>query len=396
MNELKENVEIFLPESGLEQKLAQAKHEDRKLVIKLGFDPTAPDLHLGHAIVLKKLKQFQELGHRIIIVIGSFTARIGDPTGKNKSRPPLSKEDVAVNAQTYVNQLSKILDVERCEIRYNSEWLDAMQLTDMIQLLSKVTVAQLMHRTDFNKRFTENMPIAMHELLYPVLQGFDSVQIAADIEMGGTDQLFNCTMGRQLQEAEGLPPQIVMCMPLLKGTDGSDKMSKSLNNIIGLTDEPSDMFGKVMSIPDALLEEYLNLVTDFDKASKKEWLGQREHNPMALKKAIATNVVKQYHGEAEAESAKAFFEQRFQNKVFSDKNFTPISMQELGVHKSEIALLDLCALLLQGESKANIRRLIEGGGVTINDQKTDQVYAPVELMIGTKLKLGKRQYVELV
>ncbi|AKD04072.1 tyrosine--tRNA ligase [Pontibacter korlensis] len=398
MEALKENVEIFLPENGLEQKLEQAERENRKLVIKLGFDPTAPDLHLGHAIVLKKLKQFQDLGHRIVIVIGSFTARIGDPTGKNKSRPPLTKEDVAANAQTYVNQLSKILDVDRCEIVYNSQWLDSLQLSEMIQLLSKVTVAQIMHRTDFSKRFQENTPIAMHELIYPIMQGFDSVKIQADIEMGGTDQLFNCTMGRQLQETEGMSSQIVMCMPLLRGTDGHEKMSKSLNNIIGLTDEPNEMFGKVMSIPDALLPDYLQLVADFSQAEKQEWqnrLAQGE-NPMALKKAIASNVVRQYHNEKVAAKATEFFEQRFQNKSFQEKNFTPVSLDDLGCDESEIAMIDLCKLLLPQESKANIRRLIEGGGVTVNDEKVAVALMKVELKTATKIRLGKRHYFELM
>lgn len=220
---LQENVAIILPENGLEEKLAQVQKENRKLTIKLGFDPTAPDLHLGHAVVLKKLKQFQDLGHKIIIVVGSFTARIGDPTGKNKARKPLTAEEVHHNAQTYINQLSKVLDIESTEIVFNSDWLDALDFSEVIQLLSKVTIAQLMHRNDFNKRFTENTPIAMHELVYPILQGFDSVKIECDIEMGGTDQLFNCTMGRQLQEIYQLPAQIVMCMPLLKGLDGKEK-----------------------------------------------------------------------------------------------------------------------------------------------------------------------------
>ncbi|MBF8965257.1 tyrosine--tRNA ligase [Pontibacter sp. FD36] len=398
MNALKENVEIFLPENGLEQKLEQAERENRKLVIKLGFDPTAPDLHLGHAIVLKKLKQFQDLGHRIVIVIGSFTARIGDPTGKNKSRPPLSKEDVAVNAQTYVNQLSKILDVSRCEIVYNSDWLDTLQLSEMIQLLSKVTVAQIMHRTDFSKRFQENTPIAMHELFYPIMQGFDSVKIQADIEMGGTDQLFNCTMGRQLQETEGMSPQIVMCMPLLRGTDGHEKMSKSLNNIIGLTDEPNEMFGKIMSIPDTLLPDYLQLVTDFSQAEKQEWLEKlaQGENPMTLKKAIALNVIGQYHNEAEAMKAQEFFAQRFQSKTFQEKNFTPVSLQELEGIESEVTVIDLCKLLLQNESKANLKRLIEGGGVTVNDEKVLGAQEKIKLETATKIKLGKRHYFELV
>ena len=223
IQQLKENVALIMPENGLELKLQQARHENRKLIIKLGFDPTAPDLHLGHAVVLKKLKQFQDLGHQVVILVGSFTARIGDPTGKNKARKPLSVEDVQHNAETYINQLSKVIDVQKAQIVFNSDWLDGLNFTEVIQLMSKVTVAQLMHRNDFNKRFEENTPIAMHELVYPILQGFDSVQIKADIEMGGTDQMFNCNMGRQLQETFQMSPQIVMCMPLLRGWMGKKK-----------------------------------------------------------------------------------------------------------------------------------------------------------------------------
>ncbi|WP_246124525.1 MULTISPECIES: tyrosine--tRNA ligase [Bizionia] len=211
----------------MKNKLLQSKKEQRPLKIKLGFDPTAPDLHLGHTVVLKKLKQFQDQGHQVIILVGSFTARIGDPTGKNKSRKPLSIEAIKFNAETYINQLSKILDIDKTEIVYNSDWLDALSFSDVIQLLSKVTVTQIIHRKDFNKRYNENTPIAMHEMVYPILQGYDSVQLHCDIEMGGTDQLFNCTMGRQLQESHNLEPQIVMCMPLLRGLDGKEKMSKS-------------------------------------------------------------------------------------------------------------------------------------------------------------------------
>src|SRR5690554_7264077 len=282
INKLKENVEIILPENGLEEKLEQARKENRKLIIKLGFDPTAPDLHLGHAVVLKKLRQFQELGHQIVILVGNFTARIGDPTGKNKSRKPLSSEDVQHNAETYLKQLSKIIDIDKVKIVFNSEWLDKLSFTEVIQILSKVTVAQLMHRNDFNKRFTENTPIAMHELVYPILQGFDSVEIKADIEMGGTDQLFNCTMGRQLQETFEMDPQLVMCMPLLKGLDGKEKMSKSLNNTIGLTDSPNDMFGKTMSISDDLINEFLELATDFSVEEIESIMKSMEEgeNPM--------------------------------------------------------------------------------------------------------------------
>lgn len=288
IDKLKENVEIILPENGLEEKLKQAKRENRKLIIKLGFDPTAPDLHLGHAVVLKKMKMLQDLGHQIIILVGSFTARIGDPTGKNISRKPLSIEEVQHNAETYINQLSKVIDVNKIKIVFNSEWLDHLTFSEVLQVLSKVTVAQLMHRNDFNKRFTDNTPIAMHELIYPILQAYDSVKIKADIEMGGTDQLFNCTMGRQLQENYGIVPQIVMCMPLLKGLDGKEKMSKSLNNIIGLTDEPNEMFGKTMSIPDSMIIDFIDLTTDFsfdEKQALKEKLSNGE-NPMGIKKSL--------------------------------------------------------------------------------------------------------------
>ena len=320
---LQENAEIILPKNGLEEKLRQAEKENRKLIIKLGFDPTAPDLHLGHAVVLKKLRQFQELGHQVVIVVGSFTARIGDPTGKNKARKPLTAEEVKHNAETYIRQHSKVIDVEKSKIVFNSDWLDALPFSEVIQLMSKVTVAQLMHRNDFNKRFTENTPIAMHELVYPILQGFDSVQIGSDIEMGGTDQLFNCTMGRQLQESHGNPPQIVMCMPLLKGLEGKEKMSKSLNNTIGLTDGPHEMFGKTMSIPDSLIDEFIDLTTDFPPIEKEniKLSAQNGENPMNIKKRIARNIIAQYHNEESAEQAEQVFMNQFPHTKFYGKDF---------------------------------------------------------------------------
>lgn len=397
INKLKENVEIILPQNGLEEKLEQVKQENRKLIIKLGFDPTAPDLHLGHAVVLKKLKQFQDLGHQIVILVGSFTARIGDPTGKNKSRKPLSVENVQHNAETYLNQLSKIIDIEKAKIVFNSEWLDVLSFSEVIQILSKVTVAQLMHRNDFNKRFVENSPIAMHELVYPILQGFDSVQIKADIEMGGTDQLFNCTMGRQLQETFEISPQIVMCMPLLKGLDGKEKMSKSLNNIIGLTDEPNEMFGKTMSIPDSLIEEFLELTTDFsieEKCSIREELSEGI-NPMDIKKRIAKNVITQYHSETEAQKAEAFFINQFQNKNFEEKSFNPVSIDKIESVSGMVALIDLCMKLKQDQTKSAMRRLIESGAVQINLEKITDSSKNIELKVGTKIKIGKRDFYEL-
>ncbi|OCA70542.1 tyrosine--tRNA ligase [Chryseobacterium artocarpi] len=395
---LQENVAIILPENGLEEKLKQAESEGRKLSIKLGFDPTAPDLHLGHAVVLKKLKQFQDLGHQIIIVVGSFTARIGDPTGKNKARKPLSAEDVQHNAETYINQLSKIIDVEKTKIVFNSDWLDALQFSDVIQLLSKVTVAQLMHRNDFNKRFTENTPIAMHELVYPILQGFDSVKIECDIEMGGTDQLFNCTMGRQLQEVHQMPAQIVMCMPLLKGLDGKEKMSKSLNNIIGLTDEPNEMFGKTMSIPDALIDEFIDLTTDFSMDEKNSLKSKIEsgENPMNIKKLIAKNIICQYHNENAAQDAEEFFNNQFQNKNFEEKSFDPVLINNLNHTHNKTTVIELCHKLKNDISKSAVRRLIQSGGVQINSVKITEPDEEIELTKNIKIKIGKRGFFELL
>ncbi|MDR3026239.1 tyrosine--tRNA ligase [Chryseobacterium sp.] len=395
---LQENVAIILPENGLEEKLTQAKKENRKLSIKLGFDPTAPDLHLGHAVVLKKLKQFQDLGHQIIIVVGSFTARIGDPTGKNKARKPLSAENVQHNAQTYISQLSKVIDVQKTKIVFNSDWLDVLDFSEVIQLLSKVTVAQLMHRNDFNKRFTENTPIAMHELVYPILQGFDSVKIECDIEMGGTDQLFNCTMGRQLQEMHGMPAQIVMCMPLLKGLDGKEKMSKSLNNIIGLTDEPNEMFGKTMSIPDALIEEFINLTTDFSVEEKTILISKMKEgeNPMNIKKLIAKNIISQYHDDVSADNAEQFFINQFQNKNFEEKVYEPVSIHGLKRIQNKVSLVELCHQLKNDLSKSAVRRLIENGGIQINNTKIINPDEEIELSPQTKIKIGRRGFFELV
>jgi len=263
----------------------------------------------------------------------------------------LSKEEVLANADTYIQQLSKVIDVDKCQIHFNGDWLDGLTFKEILKLLSKVTVAQLMHRNDFNKRFIENTLIAMHELMYPILQGFDSMQIKADIEMGGTDQLFNCTMGRQLQEAHVMEPQIVICMPLLKGLDGKEKKSKSLNNIIGLTDTPNEMFGKVMSVPDALIPELLELATDFTTHEIAEL--QKIGNPMNIKKRIGKNIIIQYHHAEAAAAAEQFFVQQFQNKVFDEKSFEPVAIASLKIEQDAITLVELCHLLKKEETKSN-------------------------------------------
>lgn len=398
INTLNENVEIILPENGLEQKLKQAEKENRKLIIKLGFDPTAPDLHLGHAVVLKKLKQFQDLGYQIIIVVGSFTARIGDPTGKNKARKPLSAEEIKHNAATYISQLSKVIDVDKSEIVFNSDWLDHLHFAEVIQLMSKVTVAQLMHRNDFSKRFSENTPIAMHELVYPILQAYDSVKIECDIEMGGTDQLFNCAMGRQLQESHQMAPQVVLCMPLLKGLDGKEKMSKSLNNIIRLTDEPNEMFGKTMSIPDTLIDEFIDLTTDFSHEQKENLKLKIENgeNPMNIKKLIARNIITQYHDAESAERAEQFFFNQFQNKLFEEKSFEPVPINSLRHTLHVATLLELCHQLKNDQSKTFMRKLIESGGVQINNIRKNNPHEEIEVIAETKIKIGKRSFFELI
>lgn len=394
---LQQNTAIILPENGLAEKLQQAEKEKRPLVIKLGFDPTAPDLHLGHAVVLKKLRQFQDLGHQVVILVGSFTARIGDPTGKNKSRKPLTAEEVQHNAATYLDQLSKIIDTAKAQIVFNDAWLEQFSFSEVIRLLSNVTLAQLMHRNDFNKRYTENTPIALHELVYPILQGFDSVHIKADIEMGGTDQLFNCTMGRQLQEHFGLDPQIVVCMPLLKGLDGKEKMSKSLNNTIGLIDTPDEMFGKTMSMPDNLIEEFLDLVTDFSSTEKEELRMQLTEgaNPMNIKKIIARNIISQYHDPAAAQAADNFFSTQFQSKDATEKVFVPVDISKISKENDAFPLVDLCNHIKQDETRSAIKRLIESGAVEVNHEKITEQQARITLAKGTKIKIGKRTFYEL-
>jgi tyrosyl-tRNA synthetase len=398
IQKLKEHTAIVLPEQGLEQQLAIAAKEQRPLIIKLGFDPTAPDLHLGHAVVLKKLRQFQQLGHQVVIVVGDFTARIGDPTGKNKSRKPLSTAEVQANAATYVAQLGKLIDVHKARIVFNGSWLDRMSPSDMVQVMSQVTVAQLLQRNDFNNRFTSNTPIALHELVYPVLQGFDSVQIRADIEMGGTDQLFNCTMGRQLQETMGQAPQTVLCMPLLKGLDGKEKMSKSLHNTIGLTDAPELMFAKTMSIPDELIPEWLQLVTDFSISEQEALRGRMQvgENPMLIKKCIAANIVTQYHDAGAAEGAAAHFARQFQQRDPEQKEWTPVSLKDLAqTPQVSLQLLDLCHKLKGKLSRTDIRRLIESGAVQLDHQKITDVHSVVTIAPGMKLRIGKRDFFEL-
>ena len=387
--DLMKNVAILEPEDGLKEKLALAEAGRRPLRVTLGFDPTAPDLHLGHAVVLQKLRDFQAAGHQIVVIIGDFTASIGDPTGRNKLRPPLTAAEIDANAETYLAQLGKVVELDGIEVRRNSEWHGKLTAADILRLMASVTVAQIMARDDFRNRFQGGLPIHLHELLYPILQGYDSVMVEADIELGGTDQLFNNLMGRHLQEAAGQPGQAVMTMPLLVGTDGAEKMSKSKANYVGLTDAPEEMFGKLMSISDAMLPNYLELTTTFDDETRAA-MGRRlaeGENPMALKKALAANVTERFHGEGAGAEAQAHFERTVQKKAPSAEDHAPLALVDLADAQT---LLDLCAAAQPGQSRGALKRLIAGGGVRLDGEKADDPQAEVELRVGLTLWIGKR------
>jgi len=379
-----ENIEINLPEGELIKKINSGK----VLNIKMGFDPTSPDLHLGHAVAIRKLKEFQDLGHKIIIIIGDYTALIGDPSGKDKTRPTLSAEEIEKNSKTYINQLGKILDIEKIEVRRNSEWLSAMDFNEFISLLSKYTVQQIMERNDFHDRFEKGVPISLHEIIYPLIQGYDSVKIKADVEIGGQDQLFNLLIGRYLQEKYGQEPQVAVCVPLLRGLDGVQKMSKSLKNYIGLTDSSNDIYGKTMSIKDDLIEEYLKLATSFSEEEKQNCFNllKKGENPINIKKKIAFNITETYTSKEEAEKAQKDFENKFQKRKLEDIDYIEVEIS------SEKNLVELIANLLK-KSKSEVRKLFEAGAVSIDGEKIFDINLEIKtIKKETILKVGKLNY----
>ena len=393
--ELAAGIETIVPANGLKEKLAAAEKENRPLVIKFGMDPTAPDLHLGHAVALKKIKQFMENGHEIHLVIGDFTARIGDPSGRNTTRPPLTPKEVDENAKTYVDQLDKIFDTSKLTIHYNNDWMGKMSLADTLKLLSKATLAQMMQREDFVNRYENNIPIALHELIYPMMQGYDSVVLDSDIEFGGRDQLLNCLVGRSLQEQDGKSGQIVLSMPLLCGLDGHIKMSKSKGNYIGLTELATEMYGKTMSIPDSLIPEWVELVTNWDAKTKADVIADLKNgtvNPMEIKKKIAYNIVEQYHSPEDANAAQQFFYKQVQQRGFDTKEFTAVKWEDL-TNATEITLLDLGVALQPEQSKSAMRRLIESGAVSVEGEKVVNPLFKLEKSAnGIKIKIGKRGF----
>jgi tyrosyl-tRNA synthetase len=369
------------------RKLARSHAENKPLRIKLGLDPTAPDIHLGHTVVLNKLRQLQDLGHTVIFLIGDFTSMIGDPSGRNSTRPPLTREMIEENAKTYYAQASLVLDPERTEIRYNSEWCDPLGARGMIELASRYTVARMMEREDFTQRFRNGVPISVHEFLYPLMQGYDSVALKADLELGGTDQKFNLLVGRELQKEYGQEPQCILTMPLLEGTDGVEKMSKSKGNYIGISEAPDSMFGKLMSISDTLMWRYYELLS-FKSSSaiaalKAETKDGR--NPRDAKVLLAQEIVDRFHGAGHGERALATFEARFRDGVMPDE------MPEVSIAESPIGILKALRMAGLTESGAQAQRHVEQGGVRIDGEKISD--KSLSLESGTYvLQVGKRKF----
>jgi tyrosyl-tRNA synthetase len=371
----------------VEEELAKKLATGRKLRVKLGLDPTAPDLHLGHTVVINKLRDFQQLGHQVQFLIGDFTGMIGDPTGKNQTRPPLTREEILANARTYQEQVFKILDPERTQVLFNSEWSDKLGAEGMIRLASRYTVARLLERDDFSKRFRGGQPIAVHELLYPLMQGYDSVAMKADVELGGTDQKFNLLVGRELQKDYGQEPQCVLTMPLLEGLDGRDKMSKSLGNYVGIAEPPQEMFGKLMSISDELMWRYMALLSFQPVETWKRQLGATG-NPRDIKAGFAKEIVARFHGGAAAEAAEAEFAQRFRHGVLPD-DMPEVTLQAPAGGLPIAQLLKLAQLTA---STSEAMRAIEQGGVRIDGERvTDR---NLRLAPGRTLtvQVGKRKF----
>ena len=390
---IRRGTDSFLIEEEFEQKLARSKATGKPLRCKLGLDPTAPDIHIGHTVVLNKLRQLQDLGHQVIFLVGDFTAAIGDPSGRNVTRPPLSREQITANAETYLAQAGHVLDLEKTEVRYNSEWSNALGSVGLIQLASRYTLARLLEREDFAKRYAEELPIAMHELLYPLMQGYDSVALEADLELGGSDQRFNLLVGRELQRQYGQEPQCILTMPLLVGLDGQVKMSKSKHNYIGITDEPNDMFGKVMSISDTLMWDWYDLLSlrpnDEIATLKKECSEGR--NPRDAKVMLAKEIVARFHSAAAADGAEAEFVNRFrQGAMPSDIPDVTVSAGEEGV---QIARMLKEAGLVSSTSDGN--RMIDQGGVRIQGEsvsdKSLRFKAGEELIV----QVGKRKWARI-
>ncbi|MCK8818099.1 tyrosine--tRNA ligase [Natroniella sulfidigena] len=394
---IKRGTAEIIGEDTLQDKLKEAKEEGRALRVKLGLDPSAPDIHLGHTVVLQKLKQFQDLGHEIYLLIGDFTGRIGDPTGKSSARKQLTKEEVKENAKTYEEQIFKILDPEKTEVVFNSQWFKELDFADAIELSSKYTVARMLEREDFSNRYQNNQSISIHEFFYPLLQGYDSVAIKADVELGGTDQKFNLLAGRNLQKEHGQDPQVVIMMPLLEGLDGVDKMSKSKGNYIGIDEKPQEMYGKTMSMPDELIGRYFELLTDLsleELAEVKENLANGELHPMKAKKRLGREIVSKYYDQTTALEAEKEFEKVFkQGDLPEDIPEVDISSQDL--EDGQLWIVKLVAATGLVDSNSQARRMIKQGAVKIDGDKYDQINLDLEVEDGMIIRVGKRRFAKI-
>ena len=375
----------------LEKKLKKAMEEDEPLVVKAGFDPTAPDLHLGHTVLLQKLRQFQQLGHTVNFLIGDFTGLIGDPTGKSETRPPLTRDDIARNAETYKQQVFKILDPAKTKVVFNSAWLGELSSYEMVHLASELTVARMLERDDFKKRFEAHKPISIHEFFYPLIQGYDSVALKADVELGGTDQLFNLLMGREMQRTRGIPPQVVLTMPLLEGLDGVNKMSKSLGNYIGISESADDIFGKVLSMSDELMFRYYELLSDLtleEISQLKQDMEQGKVHPKAVKVQLAKELVARFHDQEAADAAEKNFEQIFKRHELPDD----IPEKNISVEGESIWLPKLLHEAELVQSTSDGRRMVKQNAVSVNGEKIADVNAEILTDAEVLLKVGKRRF----
>jgi len=399
MEILKRGTVEIISEEELEKKLTKSQETGKPLVVKLGADPTAPDLHLGHTVVLRKMRQFQDLGHNVMFLIGDFTARIGDPTGKSETRKPLTEEQIKINVETYKHQVQKILDMQKTTIVYNSDWLSPMNFMDVLKLAAKYTVARMLERDDFLNRFKSQKPISIHEFMYPLMQGYDSVALKADVELGGTDQKFNLLVGRSLQKEYGQDSQIVLTMPILEGLDGVHKMSKSLGNYVGISEEPKNMFGKIMSISDDMMFKYYELLTDVpmdEINSMREECKTGRVNPKIVKMKLAHIITEMYHDRAKADEAREGFEKVVSNKEIPED----IKVHEFDPAKLKDGKIPLLALLVElGFARSNsfARQLIQQGGLKINSEKFSEENADIEKFGGEMImQAGKRNFAKVV
>lgn len=394
---IRRGVAEIVPEQELIYKLEKSVSTGIPLKIKLGLDPTAPDLHVGHTVVLHKMRQFQELGHTIQLLIGDFTGRIGDPTGKSETRKQLTEEDVKRNAKTYVDQFAKVLDVSKLEVFYNSTWLAPMNFADVVRLAAQVTVARMLERDDFTKRYSSGQPISIHEFFYPLMQGYDSVALECDVELGGTDQKFNLLMGRQLQKEYGKDQQIAIMMPILEGLDGVQKMSKSLGNYIGIGEEPNEIYGKTMSVPDELMPKYYELVTNISNdelASLRKGLEDGSIHPRDAKMNLAKTFVTMFHGESAAEEAEDHFKRVFQQRALPT-DLPEVKVSAADLENGQIGIVKLLVNLGLTGSSSEARRMIQQGGVKINEQKIEDVHALVIPEDGMIVQVGKRKFAKV-